>query len=64
MNESDGYIDNIFLGRLTGDRDETALRTRLRWQASDALTADFTYTRVEIDTATTTSASNRIAIRA
>lgn len=49
VNESDGYIDNIFLGRPTGDRDETALRTRLRWQASDALTADFTYTRVEID---------------
>ena len=45
LNESDGYIDNVFLGQPTGDRDEAALRTRLRWQATDALTADFTYTR-------------------
>lgn len=48
-NESDGYIDNIFLDSPTGDRDELLLRTRLRWLVGDRVTADFSWTRVEVD---------------
>ncbi|MEE4300412.1 MAG: TonB-dependent receptor [Pseudomonadales bacterium] len=48
-NESDGYIDNAFLGRPTAERDERLLRTRLRWLASDRVTADLSWTRVEVD---------------
>ena len=49
LNESDGYIDNVFLGEPTGDRDELAARARLRWLVSDRVTADFSLTRVEMD---------------
>lgn len=48
-NESDGYVDNLFLGRPTAERDESLLRTRLRWLVSDRMAADFSWTRVEVD---------------
>ena len=49
-NRSDGYIDNDFLGTDdTQDRDETTVRARLRWHASERLTADLSLARIEID---------------
>ena len=41
--QGNGFRDNTFLGRDdTNGRDETTLRGRLRWQAGDTWTVDFT----------------------
>lgn len=48
--ESDGYIDNDFLGRDdTNDRDELTLRAKLNWQLTDDWQVDLTAARVDID---------------
>jgi outer membrane receptor protein involved in Fe transport len=47
---SDGFIENTFLGREdTNERDELAVRGKLRWDAGDALTVDAALGYVEID---------------
>ena len=48
--QSDGYIDNLFLGRDdTAERDELTARAKLRWQAGDDLTVDTTLFHVDVD---------------
>ena len=48
--ESDGYIDNEFLGRDdTNNRDETSIRGKLRWLNGDAGTLDATLLYIDID---------------
>ena len=48
--ESDGYIDNEFLGRDdTNNRDETSIRGKLRWLNGDAGTLDATLLYTDID---------------
>lgn len=48
--QSDGYIDNVYLGRDdTAERDEFTARGRLHWQASDDLTVDTTLFYVDVD---------------
>lgn len=48
--ESDGFMRNAFLGRDdTNARDETLLRTRLRWLASDTQTLDLTLMHTDAD---------------
>jgi iron complex outermembrane receptor protein len=47
---SDGYTDNKFLGKNdTSDRDETTVRSRLRWLASDIHTLDLNATWIDLD---------------
>ena len=47
---SDGFIDNTFLGSdSTNERDETSLRGRLRWLASDQQILDLTLIHTDID---------------
>jgi len=49
QHQSDGFIDNAFLGRDdTNNRDETLLRGRLRWLGNDQ-GADLTLIRTEVD---------------
>lgn len=49
-NRSDGWVDNDFLGADdTQGRDETTVRARLRWHASERLTADLSLARIDID---------------
>jgi len=48
--ESDGFIDNTYLGRDdTNYRDETAVRGKLRWLAGDSDTVDVTLLYSDID---------------
>lgn len=48
--ESDGFIDNKYLGREdTSDRDELTARAKLRWLASDDLTVDLLLFHADID---------------
>ena len=48
--QSDGYIDNDFLGRSdTNNIDESILRGKLRYQASDDLQLDFTALYIDVD---------------
>ena len=48
--QSDGYIDNDYLGRDdTNDRDETSVRGKLRWLANERNTLDITAMYVDID---------------
>ncbi len=48
--ESNGFRDNAWLGRDdTYRRDETTLRGRLRWDASDRVGVDFTALYVDLD---------------
>ncbi|MEP1595348.1 MAG: TonB-dependent receptor, partial [Halieaceae bacterium] len=48
--ESDGYIDNDFLGRDdTNNRDETSIRGKLRWLTDDSGTLDATLLYTDID---------------
>ena len=48
--ESDGFIDNTYLGRDdTNNRDEQTVRAKLRWLASEDITIDFTALYVDID---------------
>ncbi len=47
---SDGFIDNAYLGRDdTNARDETTVRGKLRWLASDTATLDITAFRIDVD---------------
>ncbi len=48
-NESDGFIDNTYLNRNTGDRDELALRGKLAWQPAAAADVQLTYLFVDVD---------------
>lgn len=49
-NKSDGYIDNNFLNRdNTNNRDETTIRTNLKWLASDDLTVSLKFLHLDID---------------
>ena len=49
-NKSDGYIKNKYLRRdNTNNRDETTIRTSLKWLATDALTVSFKYLHLNID---------------
>ncbi|MFA5494697.1 MAG: TonB-dependent receptor [Porticoccaceae bacterium] len=48
--QSDGYIDNVFLGRDdTAERDELTARGKLRWLASDRLSVDTTLFYINAD---------------
>lgn len=47
--QSDGFTDNIFLNSHTQDRNETALRGKLGWQATSATSLDFTYLFVDVE---------------
>ena len=48
--QGNGFRDNLFLGRDdTNNREETTLRGRLRWQASDNWTLDFTAMLSDVD---------------
>jgi outer membrane receptor protein involved in Fe transport len=48
--ESDGFIDNRHLGRDdTNNRDETAIRGKLRWLAGDTDTVDLTLLYSDVD---------------
>ncbi|MCK9502857.1 MAG: TonB-dependent receptor [Porticoccaceae bacterium] len=47
---SDGFIDNVYLGRDdTGDRDEMTARGKLQWQASERLTLNGTLFYINVD---------------
>lgn len=49
-NKSDGYIDNDFLNREnTNNRDETTIRSNLKWLASDNLTVSLKTLYLDID---------------
>ena len=48
-NRSDGYQDNLYLGRATNNVDELNVRTRLNWQASEALDLDLTVLLTDVD---------------
>lgn len=49
-NKSDGYINNHFLNRDdTNDRDETTIRTNLKWLATDNLTVSLHALHLDID---------------
>jgi outer membrane receptor protein involved in Fe transport len=48
--QSDGYMDNVFLGKEdTQDRDEITARGQLKWFASDDLTVDLNVLHLDID---------------
>lgn len=48
--KSDGYIDNVYLGRDdTNDRDELTLRAKFRYFINDDLTLDTTIFRLDMD---------------
>lgn len=48
--QSDGFIDNIHLGRKdTQNQDEITLRLNAHWQLSDQWSADFTYHHFNLD---------------
>jgi len=49
-NQSNGYIDNLFLDRNdTNQRDELTARGHLKWLASEELTVDLRYLHLNID---------------
>ena len=48
-NQSDGYIDNIFLDRNTNDIDEFTARGKFAWQVNDDFTLDFTLFYTDVD---------------
>lgn len=47
--DSDGFSDNLFLGRPTNTRDESTVRGKLRWQASDTEQLDITAAWIDLD---------------
>lgn len=47
--ESDGFSDNLFLGKPTNDRNERTLRGKLHWQASADVSVDLTTALVDLD---------------
>jgi iron complex outermembrane receptor protein len=49
-NKSDGYTENKFLNKdNTNNRDETTIRTNLKWLATDKLTLSLKYLHLDID---------------
>ena len=46
---SDGFINNVYLDRDTGERDEVTARGKLRWLATDDLVIDSTLFYVNVD---------------
>ncbi|PID54874.1 MAG: hypothetical protein CR978_01420 [Gammaproteobacteria bacterium] len=47
---SDGFIKNDYLGKNnTNNRDEKTLRAKLKWQASDNSTVDFSLLHIDVD---------------
>jgi outer membrane receptor protein involved in Fe transport len=48
-NQSDGWVDNVFLGRPTNDIDELSARGRLAWQVTDRFDLDLTLYAADID---------------
>jgi iron complex outermembrane recepter protein len=49
-NRSDGYMDNVTLGRdNTQNHDELTFRSKFKWLATDDLTVDFTFMHLDID---------------
>jgi len=47
---SDGYMDNVTLGRdNTQNQDELTFRSKFKWLATDDLTVDFTFMHLDID---------------
>jgi iron complex outermembrane receptor protein len=48
-NRSDGWIDNVFLGRPTNDIDESSARGRLGWAVSDRFDLDLTVYLADVD---------------
>lgn len=47
--ESDGFSDNLFLGRPTNQRDETTLRGKFRWLMTATEQLDFTAALIDLD---------------
>ncbi|MGA0934157.1 MAG: TonB-dependent receptor [Pseudohongiellaceae bacterium] len=47
--ESDGFSNNLFLGRPTNTREETTLRGKFRWLMTDAEQLDFTAAMIDLD---------------
>ena len=48
-NRSDGWVDNVFLGRPTNDIDELSARGRFAWRVTDAFDLDLTLYAADID---------------
>lgn len=48
-NQSDGFTNNVFLGRPTQDIDEKNVRARLNWAPSSRLNLDFTLLLSDVD---------------
>ena len=48
-NKSDGYIDNIHLGRNTNDIDEITARGKFNWEVNDDFSLDFTLFYTDVD---------------
>jgi outer membrane receptor protein involved in Fe transport len=47
---SDGFNDNLYLGRAnTNERDELSLRGKLRWAPTDNVTVDTVFGRIDLD---------------
>jgi len=47
--ESDGFSNNLFLGRPTNTREETTLRGKFRWLMTDTEKLDFTAAMIDLD---------------
>ena len=47
--ESDGFSNNLFLGRQTNTREETTLRGKFRWLMTDTEKLDFTAAMIDLD---------------
>ena len=47
--ESDGFSNNLFLGRPTNTREETTLRGKFRWLMTDNEQLDFTAAMIDLD---------------
>lgn len=47
--QSDGFINNDFLGKPTNKRDEVTLRGKLHWQVSESLALDLNASLIDVD---------------
>jgi outer membrane receptor protein involved in Fe transport len=47
--QSDGFSDNLFLGKPTNTRDEQTLRGKLRWLPAQDITVELTTASIDID---------------
>ena len=47
--ESDGFNNNLFLGRPTNQREETTLRAKFRWLMTETEQVDFTTAMIDLD---------------